>query len=71
MMEEKQGTLRSVADNGITGTITEKTTGANYEFVDVRFPERKILIGEDVIFISVATPSGKVVVVDVKKPNMN
>lgn len=70
-MFEKQGTLVSVADNGISGIVLDKATNTNYEFVDVRFPERNIIIGDDVIFISVATPSGKIVVVDIKRPGQN
>lgn len=70
-MTERIGTLKSLAANGITGTLTEKDTNKEVEFVEPRMPERNIKIGDDVIFISVITPSGKVVAVSVNRPNPN
>lgn len=70
-MEEREGILKSVAANGITGIVLDKLTNTEYEFIEPRLPERNIIVGEGVVFVSVVTPSGKVVAVTVKRPGQN
>ena len=70
-MTEKLGTLKSIANSGITGLLTDQETNTDVEFVDPKLPERKIVVGEGVVFIAIVTPSGRTVAVEVRKPTEN
>jgi hypothetical protein len=62
--EEKTGKLKSFYDSD-SGTITEDGTGANFDFYQEGLSVI-VNVGGDIIFIKVTTPSGKIIIRDIR-----
>jgi hypothetical protein len=62
--EEKTGKVKSYYDSD-SGIITEDGTGTNIDFYQ-EGAQVIIAVGGDVIFLKVTTPSGKIIIRDIR-----